>query len=226
MQSRACLIVEKGEPYEAGTRIELLNDEVYLGRSSLDQQVDVSFSNQLISRKHCYIVYNEDDVILCDLGSKHGTMINGKAITPYEKYILHTGDTISLSMGIAAIRIVSASKNEETMDLSQTQSMSLRKNTSIAVECAKWECHIDGQLVSLTEKEWRFFKLLYDHANTVVTYDEIRAAVWPERILDESTLPDAGIDEINVLIYRVRKKLGKRAEMLKAMRARGYVLKL
>ena len=226
MQSRACLIVERGEPYEAGTRIELLNGEVYLGRSSLDQQVDVSFSNQLISRKHCYIVHNEDDVILCDLGSKHGTMINGKAITPYEKYILHTGDTISLSMGIAAIRIVSASKNEETMDLSQTQSMSLRKNTSIAVECAKWECHIDGQLVSLTEKEWRFFKLLYDHANTVVTYDEIRAAVWPERILGKSTLPDAGIDEINVLIYRVRKKLGKRAEMLKAMRARGYVLKL
>lgn len=226
MQSRACLIVERGEPYEAGTRIELLDGEVYLGRSSLDQQVDVSFSNQLISRKHCYIVHNEDDVILCDLGSKHGTMINGKAITPYEKYVLHTGDTISLSMGIAAIRIVSASKNEETMDLSQTQSMSLRKNTSIAVECAKWECHIDGQLVSLTEKEWRFFKLLYDHANTVVTYDEIRAAVWPERILGGSALPDAGIDEINVLIYRVRKKLGIRAEMLKAMRARGYVLKL
>jgi pSer/pThr/pTyr-binding forkhead associated (FHA) protein len=218
--------VERGEPYEAGTRIELLDGEVYLGRSSLDQQVDVSFSNQLISRKHCYIVHNEDDVILCDLGSKHGTMINGKAITPYEKYVLHTGDTISLSMGIAAIRIVSASKNEETMDLSQTQSMSLRKNTSIAVECAKWECHIDGQLVSLTEKEWRFFKLLYDHANTVVTYDEIRAAVWPERILGKSALPDAGIDEINVLIYRVRKKLGIRAEMLKAMRARGYVLKL
>lgn len=222
----ACLVVERGEPYEAGSRIELPNRELYLGRSSLDSQADVSFSNQLISRKHCYILQNEEDIILYDLGSKHGTMINGKAITPHEKYILNRGDTVSLSMGIAVIRIVSASKNEETMDLSQTQFISLKKDAIIAVECSKWECYIDGQLVNLTEKEWRFFKLLYDHANTVVTYDEIRAAVWPERILGESTLPDAGVDEINVLIYRVRKKMGKRAEMLKAMRARGYVMNL
>ncbi|WP_245754965.1 FHA domain-containing protein [Pelosinus propionicus] len=218
--------MERGEPYEAGSRIELPNGKLYLGRSSLDSQADVSFSNQLISRKHCYILQNEEDIILYDLGSKHGTMINGKAITPHEKYILNRGDTVSLSMGIAVIRIVSASKNEETMDLSQTQFISLKKDAIIAVDCAKLECHIDGQLVNLTEKEWRFFKLLYDHANTVVTYDAIRAAVWPERILGESTLPDAGVDEINVLIYRVRKKMGKRADMLKAMRARGYVMNL
>ncbi|WP_378952928.1 FHA domain-containing protein [Pelosinus sp. sgz500959] len=226
MQSRACLIIERGEPYEAGTRLELPTYEFYLGRSSHAHQVDASFSNFLISRKHCCLMYRENELILWDLGSKHGTILNGKVIVPYEKYLLKNGDKISLSMGIVDLRIATFSQNEETMDLSQTQSMSLKKDLSIALDCAKWECRIDGQPVFLAEKEWNFFKLLYDHTNTVVTYNEIRSAVWPERILSENSSPDVGVDEINVLIYRVRKKLGKRGEMLKAVRARGYMLEI
>lgn len=164
--------------------------------------------------------------MLFDLGSKHGTMLNEKVILPYEKHILRNGDTIGLAMGIILVRIADAAENEETMDLSQTQAMSLRKHTSIALGRDKWECRIDGQPLILTEKEWCFFKLLHDHVNSVVPYDEIRTAVWPERKFDEDRVPDAGLDEINMLMYRVRKKMGKRALMLKTVRARGYMLEM
>ncbi len=88
----------------------------------------------------------------------------------------------------------------------------------------KMECKIDDKVISLSSKEWTFLTLLYKSANRLVTYEEIKLAVWSERNMRNNLMIDVGLDEINVLIYRLRKKMQDRGEMIKTIRGMGCIL--
>lgn len=226
LQADYCLIIERGEPYEVGTRVRMETNEFYLGRSSGSVVANLSFSNVLISRKHCCITRNGEEIALRDLGSKHETVLNGKRVVPNEPYVLTSGDKIELAMGVAVVRFVHASEFEETMDFSWTNKIKLENIALIVLDRDKRECKIDGQPILLAEKEWKLLKLLYEKSNKLVSYDEIKSTVWNERNRGNGLLPDVGTDEINILIYRLRKKMGKGGAAIKTIRACGCVLEV
>lgn len=77
-------------------------DGAYLGEFSLDKPRltigrkpgnDIAIDNLAISGEHAAVTLIGDEVMLEDLGSTNGTLVNGN---PVKKYILQHGDTIGL----------------------------------------------------------------------------------------------------------------------------------
>ena len=69
-------------------------------------------------------------------------------------------------------------------------------------------------------------ELVYKHRNELVTYDSIRMTVWAERVSSAGRPPEVGVEEINLLLYRLRRKLGAGANILKTRRGRGCLLEI
>ncbi|MCU0497276.1 MAG: FHA domain-containing protein [Anaerolineae bacterium] len=63
-----------------------------------------------ISRRHAVIRREMDQLFLVDLGSRNGTFLNGKRLSPHESYKLHDGDEIRL--GKMSLRLFFRRKNE------------------------------------------------------------------------------------------------------------------
>jgi pSer/pThr/pTyr-binding forkhead associated (FHA) protein len=226
VETTAYFIVEKGEPFDVGKKINLVSEEVFLGRSSGAGTVDIHFSNYLVSRKHCCIKYKNTKPYLYDLGSKHGTLLNGNKILEHQPYILNHNDRIGLAMGIIVLRYFQSVLYEDTIDFNQTNKMNANLLSPLVFDCKKMECKIDGRVILLSSKEWIFLKLLYENANRVVSYKETKSAVWSERNGSSNLLTDVGLDEINVLMYRLRKKMQERGQMIKTIRGMGCILEL
>jgi len=222
------IVVEKGAPHESATLIKLKEKEFILGRSSNDDSSpDISFSSLFISRRHCRIRYSNDQALLFDLGSRHGTTVNGKVVSPKVPYLLQHGDTIILAKGIVILRFSQGANYDETIDFNTIQTASLKSTPSpIIINTEKHECLIYGKKISLTHKECCCLNLLYENANKLVTFDQLKLIVWAERITPETALPDVGTDEINVLLYRLRKKLNTQGSLIKNIRGRGCILEL
>ncbi len=64
-------------PREFNRRFKLSERPLVIGRS---RQADVMLNNELISRTHCQVKHTTEGVIVEDLGSTNGTMIDGKPI--------------------------------------------------------------------------------------------------------------------------------------------------
>lgn len=82
------VIPEQGEPFDH----ELTGDRIVVGRSS---QADLVIADGYLSRKHSEIYLEEGRLMVCDLGSRNGTLVNGRRIdrpTP-----VTAGDEIQLS---------------------------------------------------------------------------------------------------------------------------------
>lgn len=222
------IIVEKGAPYESITSIELQETELILGRSSdHNSSPHISFSSLFISRKHCHIYMEDKQILIVDLGSKHGTMVNNTVLLPRTPHPLHHGDKITLAKGIALLHFEQREQYDETIDFSATQAVSLKNIIQpIVINTEKHECLIDGRKIPLTHKEWCCFNLLYENVNKLVTFDELKEVVWAERKSIGEISPDVGTDEINVLLYRLRKKLGTKSNLIKNIRGCGCILEL
>lgn len=64
-------------PLEGGNAIELTRDLTVVGRK---EDCDLRLDHKSISKFHCVIVKMENTLLLRDLGSTNGTMVNGKKI--------------------------------------------------------------------------------------------------------------------------------------------------
>lgn len=70
---------------------------VTLGR---DPDCDVVIPNMLASRQHCRIEFDGSDILLTDLESQNGTLVNGDLV---EQTVLKSGDVITI--GISDLEI-------------------------------------------------------------------------------------------------------------------------
>lgn len=226
MEINAYLIVEKGEPFVIGQKINIMSDEIILGRSSAAGAADIHFSNYLISRKHCCIRYKDNKPLLYDLGSKHGTLLNDNKMLEHQPYIINNKDRIGLAMGIVVVRYFQSVQQEDTIDFTQTHEIRQKSILPLVFDYRKMECKMDGIAINLSSKEWLFLTLLYKNMNRVVTYEEIKFTVWSERNTKSSLIIDVGLDEINMLIYRLRKKMQERGGMIKTIRKIGCILEM
>jgi pSer/pThr/pTyr-binding forkhead associated (FHA) protein len=82
----ARLVSLSGQPH-----ITLEGVLIVVGRH---QHCDVRISSTRISRKHCCLAIDGDAVVVRDLGSTNGTMINGSLV---DVGVMHNGDELSLA---------------------------------------------------------------------------------------------------------------------------------
>ncbi|MEF2965903.1 FHA domain-containing protein [Paenibacillus sp. M1] len=220
------MYIIRGEPYRPGTCINLSEPDTEVGRASKDNSPDVAFSNIFISRKHLQIRREGEKAVLYDLGSRHGSEVNGVRVIPYAPYVLETNDRIELARGTAVLHF-SYTTGEQTLEFDALRTEPERVESEaghVTILWEKRECHIDGHKIPMSEKEFLLIQLLHQHINRLVTMAEIKSVVWHDRALGNDGLPDVTADEISALIYRIRKKYGKDAFRITAVRGNGYIL--
>src|SRR5262245_11663901 len=71
--------------------------ETLIGRKG---DADIVLSNPNVSRHHAKIIVSDEGVVLTDLGSTHGTFVNGNKI---ERQLLSDGDQLELGKDRVAI---------------------------------------------------------------------------------------------------------------------------
>lgn len=221
----AYLYIIGGEPFRSGSCVKLIANETLVGRISHQFVPDLAFTNAFISRKHISIRKEEDKAMLYDLGSRHGTELNGARIMPHKAYPLNNFDNIRLAKGNAVLSFsyIPTDQTLEIDPLSITRQFDVEE-LPITVHWEKRECVVHGKRIPMSEKEYLFIRLLYENVKQLVSTDEIKAVVWSERSLGVEGVPDVSLDELNTLIYRIRKKYGKDVFHISAIRGSGYVL--
>jgi hypothetical protein len=217
----ARLVVEKGSPFMQGTFFELNHKKTVIGRSTTSFHPDIGFESLLISRQHCCIERQDQTYLITELGSKHGTVVNGKLLDAFHCVVLADNDVIDLADGLIRLRFSVFSDLDNTMDLGD-----FPLAPAFIVDLDKRVLRIHEKEIPLAVKEWRLLEVLNHHRNKLVFYEMIRAEVWPERRLPGGDIPDVGMDEINVLLHRLRCKLGIYGKYLVTRRGQGCILEV
>src|SRR5262249_1768679 len=151
--------------------------------------------------------------------------INGERLTPHVPYPLNNFDIIKLAKGMSVLHF-SYMFADQTIDiepLSITRQLEVPE-MPLTIHWEKRECVVGGKRIPMSEKEYMLIRLLHENSNRLVPLEEIKSRVWPERSLGADGVPDVTLDELNALIYRVRKKYGKDTFLISAVRGNGYVL--
>jgi pSer/pThr/pTyr-binding forkhead associated (FHA) protein len=83
---------------------------VTVGRA---QDSDLQLQEQGISRRHARLQSGAQGWTITDLGSTNGTFVNGRRLPPQERYILRTGDRITIGSSVFAFREVRQESDAE-----------------------------------------------------------------------------------------------------------------
>ncbi|WP_071395034.1 FHA domain-containing protein [Bacillus tuaregi] len=221
MKPLAYLIVESGSPFEKGAFIPINRPQMIVGRRGSNWQPDISFHNIFVSRRHFSISLENDIYFIKDLNSKHGTFVNNQPLIPNEEFILKNSAEISIANKLIKMSF-STSNIEQTADIVPTVQMCNWVN-SFALDPLKQEMSIQGNAYVFTDKEFKCIELLLSRSNQFVAIDELKSSVWKERTQMVGELPDVSSDEVNALIYRVRKKT-RDIIQIENIRGKGYIL--
>ncbi len=222
----ARLVVEQGIPFLQGAVFELYRRQTVVGRATASFRPEIAFDSLLISRRHCCIEQEGQDYCLVDQGSKHGTSLNGRLLTERQPVFLTDGDIIGLADGVIRLRFLQRTDLDSTLDLGDapiTQEPE-RPTSGMIVDLKRHTLCLDAVEVGLSAKEWRLLALLYQNRHELVSYEAIRAAVWPERRFSDGSVPDVGMEELNVLVHRLRRKMGDYGACLVTRRGQEFIL--
>lgn len=91
------LLVVQGQP--AGKVLAFAPGTYFLGRGP---ECHIRFNSDWVSRQHCQIRFTRDALFVRDLGSRNGTLVNGRLITAEEK--LGEGDQIQIGPLVFEVR--------------------------------------------------------------------------------------------------------------------------
>lgn len=218
------LIIEKGEPRNKLKRIQIESERIVIGRPYAGEKPDIEFDSPYVSRKHAAITFNGESFVIEDLNSKHGTQINGVEIKPNHPQPINHDDQIVIARGIVVL-IYKVLKEFDDRTITMTNIFSNPVGL-ISIDLDKRKVSVEGQTLNFSGKEKELLLLLYCSRNKAVSYDEIREGLWPERKIDGEAIPEVGNDEINALVYRLRKRLGKGAEQVITVPRYGIMLKM
>jgi hypothetical protein len=82
------------------------NKEIVVGRSS---DLDMVLVEEMVSRKHARIAYEDDAIVIEDLGSTNGTFVNGEKI---KRAQLKEGDRVLIGTSILKVIVVEGPPSE------------------------------------------------------------------------------------------------------------------
>ena len=223
MDRSSYLVVERGYPYERGDVIPLTGS-IVLGRKGRQWDPDISFDNVFVSRKHAALFNKNGRCHIKDLNSKHGTFINQERLAPNGEVPLQHGDSIALA-GDSIVLSFAIRGLEETMDITPLikQRAAAKAAGAIRMDSNKQQFVIDGEAYAFSEKEYKCLELLFSCKGQFVSKEQLKSWVWPERSYGDGEVPDVSAEELNALIYRVRKKT-RHILSIESIRGRGYIL--
>ena len=161
---RDCLIVVyQRDKDQQGKRLELAGGVARIGR---DQDNDLVLLDEGVSRRHARVERSRDGWIVMDVGSRNGTLLNGKPLTGVER--LNNGDVIKV--GSAMVKYLSGqdvetSMWEEVFQLAITDNLTGLRNRRrfdevLATECGRERRH--GRSLSLVMLDIDYFKRVND----------------------------------------------------------------
>ncbi|MCA9896494.1 MAG: FHA domain-containing protein, partial [Anaerolineae bacterium] len=87
----------------AGKGYPIRGDGISFGR---DPENDISWDDSQVSRKHARLTRQDNELVLEDLGSTNGTLVNGKPIEG--PHVLQPADIISIGSSIFGVKGFSA----------------------------------------------------------------------------------------------------------------------
>jgi hypothetical protein len=94
------LIVVQGKP--EGKMIPLVGPKFKIGRG---ETCNLRPNSEEVSREHAEFTISADQVQICDLGSRNGTLLNGKRLDPKEPHALKDSDLVQIGPLTFAISI-------------------------------------------------------------------------------------------------------------------------
>lgn len=109
-------------PLEGGNTIELSRDLTVVGRK---EDCDLRLDHKSISKFHCVIVRMENTLLLRDLGSTNGTMVNGKRI---RRTTLKNNDFLNIANLPFKVQISAGHAIEKSPQFDGTIQISNQKN--------------------------------------------------------------------------------------------------
>lgn len=215
------IIVENGTPYEKGAFISLDRPKIVIGRKTKDCNPDIAFNNIFVSRNHLGIFLKDGVFYIKDLNSKHGTLVNNNLIKPNQEIMLKDSDKISIANGLIKFSF-STSSLEKTADLTDClPKQPLPINP--ALNPLTHELIVGDHSYEFSEKEYKCIELFINQREQFITTEEIKKCVWNERIVSNDPIPDVSLEEVNALIYRIRKKT-RDIITIENYRGKGFIL--
>ncbi|KSU81205.1 MULTISPECIES: FHA domain-containing protein [Fictibacillus] len=214
------LLIERGQPYES--EFIYLKRKLSIGRFGASPAPGIAFHIPLVSRQHCVIDCDTSAPQLMDLGSKHGTCLNGIPLVPNKNYSLNHGDQITLVNGMISMKYM-VTNSFETLDYDPVTPVSRPSANFIEVYEVLQKVRLRETDIHFSHKEFQCFQLLYASLGQFVSKEEMKRHVWNERAWIDGRVPDVGSDELNSLIYRVRKKLSPWLQIESVLR-KGFVM--
>lgn len=184
--------------------------DIIIGRGDA---CDIVLDNQLVSRRHAQVFWQDGDYFIRDLDSKNGTRVNGQTIS--HEIRLRDGDEVQV-----ALRFKLAFAGEDaTTDLTWDSRV-----RGIAIDPETRTVIIDGIPIepALSLRQFRLLHVLWKAGGGVVTRHDIKLAVWPEA-------DPAGISRqaIDALVRRLRETLcahDAQSDRILTVRGHGYRL--
>jgi pSer/pThr/pTyr-binding forkhead associated (FHA) protein len=92
------LLVTQGRP--AGKTLTFGPGEYYFGRG---EECHVRFNSDWVSRQHCLLVVGFERALLTDLGSRNGTLVNGRLLQ--QEQSLKEGDQVHIGPVVFEVRL-------------------------------------------------------------------------------------------------------------------------
>jgi pSer/pThr/pTyr-binding forkhead associated (FHA) protein len=121
-----CIVMSEGKPTRM---IELRMGKYSFGRGNLNS---VQLADHFVSRSHFNIIkYSDDSVVLEDLGSKNGTLLNGQRVAQVAPLSMND----QIKVGRTTIRLIEDDVARQTTNVSMEwpKTSVLKKTTSILV---------------------------------------------------------------------------------------------
>jgi len=200
----AYLVDQNGR--DGGSRHDLVAATTTLGR---DPQNAIVLTSKGSSRRHAAVVWDGQQYVLQDLGSRNGTYLNGARLAA--PHSLRDGDVLLLG----GQRLVF--ETDETTDWTPAQA----DEDGLRLDLASASVWVGGRQIQLTAQEYRTLLLLHRERAALVTKEALAQHLWPEA---QGAVADETLMQI---ISRLRRKLGDDADnprFLHTVRGLGYRL--
>ncbi len=189
------VILKVIEGAKAGSKVAVKKDRFLIGRSPKCQLCAASTA---VSRKHCAIMRHDAKVTITDLGSRNGTLVNGKKIT--EEVELSSGDELTvgpLKFMVTITHGINNAKKPEVKSVADAVERTAQKGgDSIADDdISKWLLESGSNVQSVAETQ----TIDMDDTNAAQMHKLVKELADDETsagLVDASTTATADVDDI------------------------------